>query len=117
MKKIVSILTAVCCTLITGCNASKPENNSAGTEPETTLVRLALGSNGHIFNAIAQEQGYLAAEGITVAYVPVKNDIEVFKGIRNGLIDVASNSGTNLPLQYISEGMDLTIFGGYMLTG
>ncbi len=117
MKKILSILTAVCCTLITGCNTNKPENPSAGTEPETTVVRLALGSNGHIFNAIAEEQGYLAAEGITVAYVPVKNDLEVFKGIKDGLIDVASNSGTNLPLQYISEGMDLTIFGGYMLTG
>ena len=117
MKKILSILTAVCCTLITGCNANKPENSSVNTEPETTVVRLALGSNGHIFNAIAEEQGYLAAEGITVAYVPVENDLEVFQGIRDGLIDVASNSGTNLPLQYISEGMDLTIFGGYMLTG
>ena len=117
MKKILSILTAVCCTLITGCNANNPENSSVNTEPETTVVRLALGSNGHIFNAIAEEQGYLAAEGITVAYVPVENDLEVFQGIRDGLIDVASNSGTNLPLQYISEGMDLTIFGGYMLTG
>ena len=41
----------------------------------------------------------------------------MFEGIENGTIDIASNSGTNLPLQHIAEGQDLTIFAGYLLTG
>ena len=62
-------------------------------------------------------QCYLEDEGIKVEYVHVETDAEVFEGIKNGTIDVASNSGTNLPLQQIADGQDLTIFGGYLLTG
>ena len=89
--------------------------------PETDTVRLAysieLSSNGHILNAIAEQQGYLEAEGIRVEYVYAENDAETFQALENGAIDILSNSGTNLPLQRIGEGQDLTIFGGYMLTG
>ncbi len=104
-------------------NEKNPETEESSVQtdadalPEKTVVRLAYSAGGHVFNAIAQKQGYLAEEGITVDYVPVKTDADVFSGIKAGTIDVASNSGTNLPLQMISEGMDLTIFGGYLLTG
>lgn len=116
MKKGIIIL--ICLTLLLGCvhGAKTPNTQGTGT-PELTEVRLALNPSGHIFNLIAEEQGYLVDEGISVVYVETKTDAEVFEGIRNGTIDVASNSGTNLPLQYISEGMDLTIFGGYLITG
>lgn len=103
-----------------GTDTDKEKGENAGQTdalPEKTVIRLAYTAGGHVFNAIAQQQGYLDEEGISVEYVPVKTDAEVFRGIKEGTIDVASNSGTNLPLQMISEGMDLTIFGGYLLTG
>ena len=86
-------------------------------KPETEVVRLAVFNYGHMLNAIAESQGFLEEEGIKVQYVHVENDSEVFEGIENGTIDIASNSGTNLPLQMIAEGHDLTIFGGYLVTG
>lgn len=109
--------------LLAGCGRSAPAATPSAEDlkPETDVVRLAytleLSANGHIFNAIAEQQGYLEDEGIRVEHVMVANDAAVFKAIQKGQIDVASNSGTNLPLQQIAEGMDLTIFGGYMLTG
>ena len=118
MIKRLGIIALLSCTVLSACSSGSPEEeNIPVSVPETTVVRQALWSNGHIFTSIAQEQGYFADEGITVEFVPVTSDAEVFQFLREGKIDVAANSGTNLPLQYISEGLDLTIFGGYMLTG
>lgn len=116
MKKILSALLAL--LLLVGCSSGhhdKSEDNSE--KPEISVIRLAVNDSGHILNYIADSMGYLQEEGITVEYVHVSNDFEVFEGIRSGRIDIASNSGTNLPLQQISSGLDLTIFGGYLLTG
>lgn len=116
-------MTALLCTVLTGCYSIGPKQETAAEDtivfdpPEQEVVRLALNDSGHILNAIAMEQGYLEDEGITVEYVYTETDSDAFEGIRNGTIDIASNSGTNLPLQMISEGMDLTIFAGYLLTG
>ncbi len=117
MKNHLKIM--LCAVLLAGCASAEEEQTPAAPEApaESGVVRLALHTDGHIFNIIAEEQGYLKDEGITVEYVPVDNDNEVFECIRNGTIDIASNFGTNLPLQHISEGMDMTIFAGYMLTG
>ncbi len=120
--KLIRKAALACLVLLTACTSasdksSVTEEDEASRAPETTVVRLALNSSGHIMNAIAEAQGYLEEEGITVEYVPTVTDQDAFEGIKNGTIDIASNSGTNLPLQYISEGMDLTIFGGYLLTG
>ena len=106
-------------SLLCGCSggSSGAVSSKESAKPESAVVRLALNDSGHILSAIADKQGYYADEGIKVEYVPVSSDAEVFAGIQNGEIDIASNSGTNLPLQMISEGMDLTIFGGYLLTG
>ena len=102
--------------ILCGCTPAdnQPEEDET---PEKTVIRLALNNSGHILNSIAESQGYLRDEGITVQYVHVNNDAEVFEGIRNGTIDIASNSGTNLPLQQISSVLDMTIFAGYLLTG
>lgn len=118
MKKRGVMILLICLLLFLACSNGKGPSAANGKEAlETTEIRLALNSGGHILNAIAEEQGYLSDEGISVIYVSVDTDAEVFEGILNGTIDVASNSGTNLPLQKISEGLDLTIFGGYLLTG
>ena len=95
MKKGIIIL--ICLTLLLGCvhGAKTPNTQGTGT-PELTEVRLALNPSGHIFNLIAEEQGYLVDEGISVVYVETKTDAEVFEGIRNGTIDVASNSGRSI---------------------
>ncbi|MBQ6488888.1 MAG: ABC transporter substrate-binding protein [Solobacterium sp.] len=122
MKKTM-IMAVLACSVLTGCVRLNvpPETEVTDTirfdPPEQTVIRLALNDSGHILNAIAEDKGYLRDEGITVEYVYTETDSAVFEGIREGRIDVASNSGTNLPLQMISEGMDLTIFGGYLLTG
>ena len=102
---------------VSGCTEKPKEDIPEETPREMITVRLADHPNGHVLTAIAEAQGYLKDEGIVLEYVKVQNDIEVFEGIKNGTIDIATNSGTNLPLQHISEGMDLTIFGGYLLTG
>ena len=117
MKKTVLCLLAAL-LLLGGCGNNKNKDDDKEKDvPESRVIRLALNESGHILNFIAESQGYLADEGIRVDYVKVNSDNEVFEGIRNGTIDVASNSGTNLPLQEISSGLDLTIFGGYLLTG
>jgi len=121
MKKTLLLILISCLLVLSGCanNSGNREDGSPeqAEKPETTVVRLALNGAGHIFNGIAEAQGYLAEEGITVEYVHVTTDAEVFEGLRNGTIDIASNSGTNLPLEEISKGMNLTIFAGYLLTG
>ena len=117
MKKL---MTAFLLLLVILCGCRKKEEGTSKPDirpPEVTEIRLALPKSGHILNRIAEEQGFLRDEGITVTYVPVNTDFEVFDGLRIGRIDVASNSGTNLPLQMISSGLDLTIVGGYLLTG
>ena len=119
-KKIVLLMCVMLIlSALTSCGDSQDANNGEirAKEPEVETVRLAAFSHGHVLNAIAEKQGYLEEEGITVEYVFVNTDDEAFAGIENGTIDVASNSGTNLPLQRIAEGQDLTIFGGYLLTG
>ena len=122
LKKTGRVIISVCLmlTMIMLAACSGGEGGAVSrkdSKPETDTVRLAVFNHGHILNAIAEEQGYLEDEGIKVEYVNVETDAEVFEGIKNGTIDVASNSGTNLPLQMIAEGMDLTMFGGYLLTG
>ncbi len=115
---LLSLLTA----LLPACASQQEAASAAFTEEEApaeikATIRLAQTFTGHVFNAIAEQQGYLADEGIAVEYVPLATDADVFAALENGTVDVASTQGTNLPLQYISEGLDLTIFGGYLLTG
>ena len=118
MKKRTIMLFFVCFLLFLGCAANPvQEPDEIASEPETKVIRMALNPSGHILNLIADEQGYLDDEGISVVYIPFENDMMVFKGLQTGTIDVAANSGTNLPLYYIGEGLNLTIFGGYLLTG
>ncbi len=104
---------------LTACSGGSSDGSSGGGEDgsETKVVRLASYPHGHVLNVIAENMGYLEEEGITVEYVKVESDAEVFEALEKGTIDVASNSGTNLPLERIAAGQDLTIFGGYLLTG
>lgn len=127
MKKKVFSVCLICSlvlTLISGCmftnkgarSAAAPAKENANAS-ETKTVRLALSGSAHIFNAIAEEQGYLKDEGITVEYVTCESAEGAFSSLAAGKVDVLSNYGTNLPLQYVASGSDITMFAGYMLTG
>lgn len=127
-KRVISIFLCVAMTasMLIGCGSSSSDKKedksetsteSKGNDLETDTVRLALAGSAHIFNAIAEEQGYLKDEGLTVEYVNCENSEGAFQSLAAGKVDVLSNYGTNLPLQYIGSGTDLTMFAGYMITG
>lgn len=123
---IAAILTfSMVAVMLVGCGSSAASSKESGESnskensgSEVKTVRLALEpSTSHVLNIIAEKQGYLEEEGIEVEYVPCSTYEDAFTGLAGDKIDVLSNYGTNLPLQYIGSGTDLTIFGGYMITG
>ena len=120
IRRLALVMCLVLAASLASCSSGTQNDSASQTlsgKPETDTVRLALTPAGNAFNAIAEREGYLEDEGIKVEYVTIDNDADVLDGLTNGRVDVASNQGTNLPLQRISEGQDLTIFAGYMLTG
>jgi NitT/TauT family transport system substrate-binding protein len=55
--------------------------------------------------------------GIEVVEDPIESSSAALTALQTGQVDVTSNQGTNNPLQFIAEGSDFTIVGGYMLKG
>ena len=109
---------------LAGCSsnndtAAKTDNAASTTTAakETPTVRLGTTNDGHIFNAIADAQGYLAEEGVNVEVSVFSSSDDAFQALFSGKVDVLSNNGTNLPLTHIASGQDLTIYAGYMITG
>ncbi|MBQ3428702.1 MAG: ABC transporter substrate-binding protein [Mogibacterium sp.] len=118
IRSLALVMTFALVMLTSACGSSSGDV-PAGTDDQeqASAVKLAFYPQGHVLNVIAEDQGYLEDEGIKVQYVKVDTDAEVFDSIEKGTIDIASNSGTNLPLERIASGQKLTIFGGYLLTG
>lgn len=109
---------------LAGCSSSSSDNassNDSGSSSEATqdlgTIRLGTTNDGHIFNAVADQQGYLADEGLTVETSVFSTSDDAFQALFSGKVDVLSNQGTNLPLTHIAQGQDLTIYAGYMITG
>lgn len=109
---------------LAGCSSnndtSAKTDNAVSTTTaakETPTVRLGTTNDGHIFNAIADAQGYLAEEGVNVEVSVFSSSDDAFQALFSGKVDVLSNNGTNLPLTHIASGQDLTIYAGYMITG
>jgi NitT/TauT family transport system substrate-binding protein len=106
---------------LAGCSSNSSSSSSsssqASSSAETPTVRLGTTNDGHIFNAIANEQGYLAEEGVNVEVSVFSSSDDAFQALFSGKVDVLSNNGTNLPLTHIASGQDLTIYAGYMITG
>ncbi len=104
-----------------GCSSqgssSSSSSDAAKTAAETPTVRLGTTNDGHIFNAIADAQGYLTEEGVNVEVSVFSSSDDAFQALFSGKVDVLSNNGTNLPLTHIASGQDLTIYAGYMITG
>lgn len=85
--------------------------------PEVSTVRWNYGTSGNILVFIAEEKGYFADEGLSIEVVPATANADAMQLLASGKVDVVSNSGTSNPLQQIASGVDLTIFGGHMVTG
>lgn len=85
--------------------------------PETPLVRWNSGASGNVLLTIADKLGYFDEVGIKLQEVPATANANAMTLLSTGMVDVVSNAGTSNPLQQIAAGVDLTIFGGHMMTG
>ena len=131
-KRVVSILlVAAMAVSMVACGSKKDDSTDNKTEetkkvtvddvtkdsdtPETTDVVWAQGLSGNVLVTIAQEKGYFKEVGLNIKEVPL--DSGQLQGVVDGQVDIASNSGTNGPLQMIAAGDDMAIIGGFMLEG
>lgn len=102
---------------LTGCSGSQQQSAPEQQAAEPATLRLGTTNDGHILNAIAEEQGYLKDENLTVEVSVFSASDEAFSAMFSNKVDILSNNGTNLPLTHVASGQDLTIYAGYMLTG
>lgn len=63
------------------------------------------------------DRGFYEEEGIEVEINYCNSNEDAFTALSTGHADLVSTYGTGMPLQYIGNGEDLTIFAGYMLEG
>lgn len=100
-------------------SGEEDEEDEDGTtaEAEVPTIRLGTTNDGHVFNAVADAQGYLEEEGVNVEVSVFSSSDDAFSALFSNKVDVLSNNGTNLPLTHIASGQDLTIYAGYMITG
>ena len=90
---------------------------SALGAPEVTNVKWNSGTSKNVLITIATDKGYFNDEGITIEEVPADENNSAMALLSSGKVDVVSNAGTSNPLDQISQGVDLTIFGGHMVQG
>ena len=109
MKKVLALLVSVLC-LVSGMASAKEV-------PEKSLVRWNSGASGNVLLTIAEKKGYFEEVGIKLEEVPATANASAMTLLSTGMVDVVSNAGTSNPLQQIAAGVDLTIFGGHMMTG
>lgn len=96
---------------------TKETEDSNKEVPEVDTVHWARANSGNILVTIAKQQGYFDEVGIEVIEDPVESSAAALTALQTEQVDVTSNQGTNNPLQFIAEGSDFTIVGGYMLKG
>ena len=90
---------------------------AAAEVPETTLVRWNYGTSGNVLVTVALEKGYFKEYGIDLEIVEATQNAGAMQLLSSGKVDIVSNAGTSNPLQQIASGVDMTIFGGHMVTG
>lgn len=116
---VVAIMLALF-MVFTSCSKKTNESvSSAETQKavEKRVVRWNYGTSGNILVTIAQEKGYFDEYGIEIVPVQATEVSNAMALLATGQVDVVSNSGTSNPLQQIASGVDITIFGGHMVTG
>lgn len=98
-------------------SAAPSGGGEAKEVPEVSVVRWNYGTSGNVLITIAEEMGYFEDEGLTIEPVAADANADAMALLATGKVDIVSNSGTSNPLQQIASGVDLTIFGGHMVTG
>lgn len=93
------------------------ENADDSAKLEKDHVTFNVGNSGNVLFTIAEEKGYFKEEGITVELINSTANADAMTMLATGKVDVVTNSGTSNPLQQIGAGVDLTMFGGHMVTG
>lgn len=131
-KRILAVLLAAAMVLsLAACGGNSSETGSSedaeetteetdeaeGEVPEVDTIHWARANSGNILVTVAIQQGYFDEVGIEVIEDPVDSATAALTALQTGQVDVTSNQGTNNPLQFIAEGSDFTIVGGYMLKG
>lgn len=95
----------------------KVEDTVEFEKPEVSKVKWNSGTSGNVLVTIAEEKGYFKEVGLEIENVPAEANAGAMTMLSTGKVDVVSNAGTSNPLQQISSGVDLTIFGGHMVQG
>lgn len=113
---MVMSMAAACGSKEAPAEEPAAEESALGA-PEVTTVRWNSGTSKNVLITIANEKGYFADEGITIEEVPADENNSAMALLASGKVDVVSNAGTSNPLDQISQGVDLTIFGGHMVQG
>ncbi len=104
------------CSSNSSSNSSSSSTSNSDT-PEQSTVRWNYGASGNVLVVIANEKGYFKDEGITIEKIETTAVLDAMALLTTGKADVVSNAGTSNPLQQISNGVDITVFGGHMQTG
>ena len=116
-QTVSSKISSATANSATGVESSKSVAKETKENVTEDVIRWNAGTSGNVLLTIAEEKGFLKDEGIKIEFVPATANADAMTMLSTGKVDVVSNAGTSNPLQQISSGVDLTIFGGHMLTG
>ncbi|MEG0899453.1 MAG: ABC transporter substrate-binding protein [Oscillospiraceae bacterium] len=98
-------------------NSSTVDTSTSKDVPETNVVRWNFGTSGNVLVTIAQEKGYFKEYGIDLEIINATANADAMSLLSTNQVDIVSNSGTSNPLQLLASGVDITVFGGHMVTG
>ena len=110
----------------TDSNASSADDSSETAEATKTsddsdetysFSIAATPFSGMVLHYIAEDKGFYEEEGVEVEIQYINGMSDVMEAINSGAVDVATTYGTATPLNEISNGRDVTIWGGYMIQG
>ena len=90
---------------------------AASAELEKTTFEIGhLNSTAHLLVFVAKEEGYFEEEGLQANLTLFSSAGELATGLESGKLDVAL-IGSVPTLTFLSQGHDLTVFGGAMTNG
>ncbi len=109
--------TKDCCEDKETNDCCSDEAAASSTELEKTTFEIGhLNSTAHLLVFVAKEEGYFEEEGLTAELTLFSSAGELVTGLESGKLDVAL-IGSVPTLTFLSQGHDLTVFGGAMTNG
>ena len=107
--------TKDCCADSSDCCSDEAAASATALE-KTTFEIGHLNSTAHLLVFVAKEEGYFEEEGLTANLTLFSSAGELATGLEAGKLDVAL-IGSVPTLTFLSQGHDLTVFGGAMTNG